>query len=93
MSMNNSVAATAGNLAFAVDTEGYIKAFNATSRAPVWSFCRGSSVMVGVNTFMVDGEQMLAVVVGQARTSIETFDENWKRMHQKGDDLIAFGLH
>ena len=38
MSMNSSVAATAGNLVFTVDTKGYIKAFNATSRAPAWSF-------------------------------------------------------
>jgi hypothetical protein len=46
-----------------------------------------------VNTFTVDGEQMLAVVVGQAQTGIEMFDENWKKTHQKGGHLIAFGLH
>ena len=49
--------------------------------------------MVGVNTFTVDGEQMLTVVVGQAQAGIEMFDGNWKRTRQKGGHLIAFGLH
>ena len=93
MPFRSSVTATAGNLVFAGDTEGYIKAFNATTGAQVWSFYCGSSVMGGVNTFTIDGKQYLTVVVGQAQTGIEMFDENWKKTHQKGGHLIAFALH
>lgn len=85
---------TAGNLVFAGDTEGYIKAFNATTGAQLWSFYCGTAVMGGVNTFTVDGKQVLAVVAGQAGTAIETgLDQDWPKTHQKGGYLIAFELH
>ena len=93
MPFRSSVTATAGNLVFAGDTEGYVKAFNATTEAQVWSFYTGSSVMGGVNTFTIDGKQYLTVGASQAQTGIEMFDENWKKTHQKGGHLIAFGLH
>ena len=93
MPFRSSVTATAGNLVFTGDTEGYIKAFNATTGAQVWSFYTGSSVMSGVSTFTVDGKQYLSAVVGQAQAGIEMFDENWKKTHQKGGHLIAFALH
>ena len=93
MPFRSSVTATRGNLVFAGDAEGYIKAFNATTGAQVWSFYGGSSVMSGVNTFTVDGKQMLAVMTGQAQTGIEMFEEDWKKTHPRGGHLIAFGLH
>jgi alcohol dehydrogenase (cytochrome c) len=94
MPFRSSVITTAGNLVFAGDTEGYIKAFNATTGAQLWSFNCGTAVMGGVNTFTVDGEQFLAVVAGQAGTAIETgLDQDWPKKHQKGGYLITFGLH
>ena len=94
MPFRSSVITTAGNLVFAGDTEGYIKAFNATTGAQLWSFNCGTAVMGGVNTFTVDGEQLLAVVAGQAGTAIETgLDQDWPKKHQKGGYLITFGLH
>ena len=65
MPFRSSVIATAGNLVFAGDTEGYIKGFNATTGAQVWSFYCGTAVMGGVNTFTVDGKQVLAVVAAR----------------------------
>ena len=94
MPFRSSVITTAGNLVFAGDTEGYIKAFNATTGAQVWSFYCGTAVMGGVNTFTVDGKQVLTVVAGQAGTAIETgLDQDWPKTHQKGGYLIAFELH
>ena len=92
MPFRSSVTATAGNLVFAGDTEGYIKAFNATTGAQVWSAYAGAPITGGINTFTIDGKQTLTVVAGQAQTGTETFGENWKKTHRTGGRLIAFGL-
>ena len=90
MPFRSSVMATAGNLVFAGDTGGYNKAFNAITGAQLWSFYCGTAVMGGVNTFTMDGKQMLAVVAGQAETGL---DQDWPKRHHKRGYLISLELH
>ena len=61
---NGGTMATGGNLVFAGDATGGFNAFRADDGARVWSFDAQSAVMGGSSTYMLDGEQYVAVLSG-----------------------------
>jgi alcohol dehydrogenase (cytochrome c) len=62
--------ATAGNLVFAGDREGYFMALDARNGKPLWKFQTGGMVIAPPITYMLDGKQYVAVAAG---ASIMTF--------------------
>jgi len=56
--------ATAGNLVFMGEGDGYFDAFDATSGAKLWRFNLGAGVNAPPITYMVDGVQYVAVAAG-----------------------------
>ncbi|HEY4971132.1 MAG TPA: PQQ-binding-like beta-propeller repeat protein [Steroidobacteraceae bacterium] len=56
--------ATAGNLVFMGEGDGYFDAFDATSGAKLWKFNLGAGVNAPPITYMVDGVQYIAVAAG-----------------------------
>jgi alcohol dehydrogenase (cytochrome c) len=56
--------ATAGNLVFMGEGDGYFDAFDATSGAKLWRFNLGAGVNAPPITYMVDGVQYIAVAAG-----------------------------
>ncbi|MBV9943591.1 MAG: PQQ-binding-like beta-propeller repeat protein [Solirubrobacterales bacterium] len=62
--MTASVLTTAGDLVFAGDPAGILRAWNATSGDLLWEFLCGSGHHSSLSTYIVDGQQFLAVPVG-----------------------------
>ena len=58
------VLATAGNLVFMGEGNGWFDAFNATSGEPVWRYNLGAGVNAPPITYQVNGEQYIAVAAG-----------------------------
>jgi alcohol dehydrogenase (cytochrome c) len=56
--------ATAGNLVFMGEGDGYFDAFNATSGAKLWKFNLGAGVNAPPITYTVNGVQYIAVAAG-----------------------------
>jgi alcohol dehydrogenase (cytochrome c) len=56
--------ATAGNLVFMGEGDGYFDAFDATSGTKLWKFNLGAGVNAPPMTYMVDGVQYIAVAAG-----------------------------
>jgi alcohol dehydrogenase (cytochrome c) len=56
--------ATAGNLVFMGEGDGYFDAFDATSGKQLWKFNLGAGVNAPPMTYMVDGVQYVAVAAG-----------------------------
>jgi alcohol dehydrogenase (cytochrome c) len=56
--------ATAGNLVFMGEGDGYFDAFDATSGAKLWKFNLGAGVNAPPITYSVDGVQYIAVAAG-----------------------------
>src|ERR1700722_1474000 len=56
--------ATAGNLVFMGEGDGYLDAFDATSGVKLWKFNLGAGVNAPPVTYSVDGVQYLAVAAG-----------------------------
>jgi PQQ-dependent dehydrogenase (methanol/ethanol family) len=56
--------ATAGNLVFMGEGDGYFDAFDATSGAKLWKFNLGAGVNAPPITYRVDGVQYIAVAAG-----------------------------
>jgi alcohol dehydrogenase (cytochrome c) len=56
--------ATAGNLVFMGEGDGYFDAFDATSGAKLWKFNLGAGVNAPPITYAVDGVQYIAVAAG-----------------------------
>ena len=57
---------TAGGLVFARSGEGNFFALDAGSGGPLWQFQAGGAVRSNPISFMIDGEQHIAVASGQA---------------------------
>jgi glucose dehydrogenase len=56
--------ATAGNLVFMGEGDGYFDAFDATVGTKLWKFDLGAGVNAPPITYMVDGVQYIAVAAG-----------------------------
>ena len=56
--------ATAGNLVFMGEGDGYFDAFDATSGTKLWRFNLGAGVNAPPITYTVDGVQYIAVAAG-----------------------------
>ncbi len=56
--------ATAGNLVFTGTSDGYLKAFNATTGAELWKFQTGSGVVSSPITWEMDGKQYVGITSG-----------------------------
>jgi quinohemoprotein ethanol dehydrogenase len=61
---NGGVLATAGNLVFQGNAKGEFAAFSADRGAKLWSFDAGTGIVAAPVSFMVDGEQYIAVMAG-----------------------------
>lgn len=61
---NGGVLATAGNLVFQGEGNGEFGAYRADTGEQVWSFDAYSGIVAAPSTFIVDGEQYLAVLQG-----------------------------
>ncbi|MGQ9424911.1 PQQ-dependent dehydrogenase, methanol/ethanol family [Gilvimarinus sp. F26214L] len=58
------VLTTAGNLVFQGDAGGFFNAYDATTGEKLWSFKTQATVVASPSTFLVDGEQQVAILVG-----------------------------
>jgi quinohemoprotein ethanol dehydrogenase len=61
---NGGTLATAGNLVFQGTADGHFNAYDATNGKPLWSTETYTSTLAGPVTYMVDGEQYVAVGAG-----------------------------
>jgi alcohol dehydrogenase (cytochrome c) len=62
--MIGGVLATASNLVFAGEMDGFFDAFNATTGAKLWHFNLGAGVNASPITYRVKGVQYVAVAAG-----------------------------
>ncbi len=76
------VLATAGNLVFMGEGNGWFDAFNATSGDRVWRYNLGAGVNAPPITYQVNGEQYIAVAAGG----------NFQLTYPYGDALAIFKL-
>jgi mono/diheme cytochrome c family protein len=62
---NAGVLATAGGLVFQGDAQGQLAAYAARDGKELWSYDAGNGIIAAPATYAIDGEQYLAVMVGQ----------------------------
>ncbi len=62
---NAGVLSTAGGLVFQGDAEGKFAAYGAADGKPLWSHDAGQGIIAPASTYEIDGEQYVAVMVGQ----------------------------
>ena len=72
---------TAGGLLFVGQTDGWLRAYDARSGAPLWEFFCGAGVNAPAVSYELDGEQFIAVIAAGSRYSA-----------QRGSALLVFGL-
>ena len=63
-SLHGGVLATASNLVFAGELDGYFDAFDATNGTKLWHFNLGAGVNASPITYRVNGVQYVAVAAG-----------------------------
>jgi quinohemoprotein ethanol dehydrogenase len=61
---NGGILSTAGNLVFQGNAEGLFQAFTADKGQKLWSFDAQTGVIAAPMTYMIDGEQYVAILVG-----------------------------
>ena len=61
---NGGTLATAGNVVFQGNADGYFVAYSADKGTKLWSFPTQTGVIAAPMTYMVDGEQYVAILVG-----------------------------
>jgi len=61
---NAGVLATAGGLVFQGDAEGAFAAYESKTGKEVWRYDVGNGVIAAASTYMIDGEQYVAVMAG-----------------------------
>lgn len=88
-----SVLATAGNLIFSGDPEGYLFALDAQSGQKLWSFQTGAANRGSAVTYMAGGRQYIATptgwtAVGDLTSGIWPEAANWRH----GSTLVVFAL-
>jgi PQQ-dependent dehydrogenase (methanol/ethanol family) len=89
-----SILATAGDLVFTGDPEGYFFALDARSGKKLWSFQTGAGHRGGPVTYMADGRQYVATPTGWGGTGAAYSDLLWPEaeMRRLGSTLFVFAL-
>jgi alcohol dehydrogenase (cytochrome c) len=90
---NGGTLTTAGNLVFAGNLHGDFRAINAKTGAILWKKNLGSSIGAGPVTYMVDGKQYVAVVVGRTAAIPAFLGDLGKKMTAaapEGGSLFVF---
>ncbi len=72
---------TAGGLLFVGQTDGWFRAYDASTGRTLWEFFAGAGVSAPAISFELDGEQFIAVIAAGSRYS-----------RQRGSALLIFGL-
>ena len=81
--MIGGILATAGNLVFTGQANGWFNAYNAATGAQLWGFNAGAGVNAPPSTYMVDGKQYVVVGAG-GNAQIDS---------KRGNSIIAFTLN
>ncbi len=81
--MIGGILATAGNLVFAGEGDGWFRAYNSTNGKPLWSFQAGAGVNAPPSSYAVDGKQYIVVGAGG----------NSQLNYKRGNAIIAFTLY
>lgn len=92
---NGGTLTTAGNLVFAGDLHGDFRAIDAKSGNILWKRNLGSGIGAGPITYMVDGKQYVAVVVGRTAAIPAFLGEIGKKMTAaapEGGSLFVFSV-
>jgi alcohol dehydrogenase (cytochrome c) len=92
---NGGTLTTAGNLVFAGDLHGDFRAIDAKSGNILWKRNLGSGIGAGPITYMVDGKQYVAVVVGRTAAIPAFLGEIGKKMTAaapEGGSLFVFAV-
>jgi glucose dehydrogenase len=87
--------ATAGGVVFAGEANGHFKAFDAKNGNILWDFFAGAGVNAPPSTYMVDGKQYVAVVVGRTASIPAFLGEVGKKMTEAapaGGALFVFSV-
>jgi alcohol dehydrogenase (cytochrome c)/quinohemoprotein ethanol dehydrogenase len=61
---SSGILATSGNLIFSGNHKGEFNAYNATTGEKLWSAPAQARVVAAASTFLVDGQQQIAILVG-----------------------------
>ena len=64
--LTGGLLATAGDLVFAGDRQGYLMALDAETGKPLWKFQTGGTVIAPPISYTLDGKQYIAVAAGSA---------------------------
>ena len=92
--LNGGVLATAGNLVFQGTADGYFHAYKADTGERVWSQYIQTGIVAAPVTYMVDGEQYVAVLAGWGGVNIVSGDPRTSAAVKYGNDgrLITFKI-
>jgi alcohol dehydrogenase (cytochrome c) len=92
----SSVLATAGNLVFVPDADGYTHAYNAETGQELWSHNDGLGHVGGIMSYSAGGKQFVAVATGWGSLVGDdygpTFGEPFKSMPKDAGALIVYAL-
>src|SRR2546430_1356897 len=80
--MMGGATATAGNLVFTGEGNGWFKAYDAKTGAVLWKFYCGAGVNAAPSVYELDGEQFIAVAAGG----------NFQISYPLGNSVFVFGL-
>jgi len=80
--MMGGATATAGNLVFTGEGNGWFKAYDAKTGAVLWKFYCGAGVNAAPSVFELDGEEFVAVAAGG----------NFQISYPLGNSVFVFGL-
>ena len=86
---------TAGNLVFQGTADGRFIAYNATTGEKLWDSPTGTGVVAAASTYMVDGKQYVAVVVGRTAALPAFLGDIGKKMTAaapEGGALFVFAV-
>jgi alcohol dehydrogenase (cytochrome c) len=92
----SSVLATAGNLVFVPDADGYTHAYNAETGQELWSHNDGLGHVGGIMSYSSGGKQYVAVTTGWGSLVGDdygpTFGEPFKSMPKDAGALVVYAL-
>ena len=89
---NGGVLSTAGDLVFQGKWNGTFAAYNAENGNPLWQYQSDSAILAGPISFMLDGEQYIAVAQGSGGAVMLTLGEELKRNRTNQNRLLVFKL-
>lgn len=92
--MGTGMLATAGNLLFTGNAEGSFQAFDAEKGALLWSYQTGSGIRAAPISFVLDGQQYVAIASGMSGAvgGFTGAGAPWMRNYRSGGALFVFRL-